>query len=264
MPRKRILIVDDEPSVGSSLKECLESLGIGYEVTHVETGEAALEEMTKEPVELVVTDLRMQGINGLELLSQTLELAPDTRTILMTAYGDEEVEHASKRLMASSYLTKPFELDTFTVAVQNALNDQVSPMTDTLFLNGDRLDRTTQRLVDLRFEVGAQCILFSDINGRLLAEVGLTDGIAVANTARLMSTSLAGSFDIAQQLREGQSFNLIFHEGVRYDLYAANVGDDLCLTLIFDRRQGASRIGMVWLYAKRAIQDLLDLVSMTQ
>jgi hypothetical protein len=133
-----------------------------------------------------------------------------------------------------------------------------------LFLSGDRLDRTTQRLVDLRFEVGAQCILLSDINGRLLAEVGLTDGIAVAGTARLMSSSLAGSFEIAQQLREGQSFNLIFHEGVRYDLYAANVGEDLCLTLVFDRRQGASRIGMVWLYTKRAIQDLLELVSMTQ
>jgi hypothetical protein len=47
---------------------------------------------------------------------------------------------------------------------------------------------------------------------------------------------------------------------VRYDIYAANVGDQLFIALIFDRRMGASRISMVWLYAKRAIQALLPLV----
>jgi hypothetical protein len=48
---------------------------------------------------------------------------------------------------------------------------------------------------------------------------------------------------------------------VRYDIYAVNVGDQLFITLIFDRRMGASRISMVWLYAKRAIQALLPLVA---
>ena len=62
-------------------------------------------------------------------------------------------------------------------------------------------------------------------------------------------------------MREDRSFNLRYHEGVRYDIYAANVGDQLFITLIFDRRMGASRISMVWLYAKRAIQALLPLVA---
>jgi hypothetical protein len=62
-------------------------------------------------------------------------------------------------------------------------------------------------------------------------------------------------------MHEDRSFNLRYHEGMRYDIYAANVGDQLFITLIFDRRMGASRISMVWLYVKRAIQALLPLVA---
>lgn len=261
MSRKRILIVDDEANVGSSLKESLELLGHRYDVMHVESGEAALAEMSKQSFELMVTDLRMPGMNGLDLLSQALKVAPDTRTILMTAYGDDEVENASKSLNTSYYLVKPFELDTFTAAVQDTLNDQTVTVTDSFYLSDDRLGRTTQRLVDLRFEVGAQCILLVDVEGQLLAEVGLVDGLSLTTVGKLMGGGLTASSEIAQHLREGQAFNLIYHEGVRYDIYAANVSKTLFLTLIFDRRQGASRIGMVWLYTKRAIQDLLDVIS---
>ena len=111
MSRKRILIVDDETSVGSSLKESLELLGHRYDVMHVESGEAALAEMSKQSFELMVTDLRMPGMNGLDLLSQALEMAPDTRTILMTAYGDDENRNTSIRLGADDFLTKPLDFN---------------------------------------------------------------------------------------------------------------------------------------------------------
>jgi Response regulator containing CheY-like receiver, AAA-type ATPase, and DNA-binding domains len=107
MPSKRILIVEDEPKVGFFLKESLESLGRGYAVSQVETGEAALAEMARQPFELVVTDLRMPGMSGLDLLSHVREVAPDTRTILITAYGNDEVESESKRLNASHYSASP-------------------------------------------------------------------------------------------------------------------------------------------------------------
>ena len=260
MPVKRILIVDDEPKVGFFLKETLESLGRGYSVSHVESGEAALDEMTRQPYELVVTDLRMPGMSGLDLLGRVQEMAPDTRTILITAYGNGDVESETRRLNAARYFTKPFPIDEFTAAVQNMLDDQSS---DAPVLSRDRLDRIDQRLSDLRFEVGAQCILLADRRGQLLSEVGLTDSLSPDELAELMGGGFDSLFQVAQHLHEGHAFNLTYHEGVRYDIYAANVGDHLFLTLVFDRRQGASRIGMVWLYTKRAIQDLLDSVSPT-
>ena len=258
MPGKRILIVEDEAKVGFFLKETLESLGRGYSVSHVESGEAALVEMARQPYELMVTDLRMPGMSGIDLLGRVRELAPDTRTILITAYGSDEVESASRRLQAARYFSKPFPIEEFTAAVQDVLGDRSA---EAPALNRDRLERIIQRLSDLRFEVGAQCILLADATGRLLGEVGPTDGLAPATLAELMGGGFASLFQVARHLHEGHAFNLTYHEGVRYDIYAANVSDRLFLTLVFDRRQGASRIGMVWLYTKRAIQDLLDTVS---
>lgn len=258
MPGKRILIVDDETKVGFFLKETLESLGRGYAVSHVNSGEEALDEMSRQPYELVVTDLRMPGISGIDLLHRVHELSPETRTILITAYGNDEVENESRRLNAARYFTKPFPIDEFTAAVQDVLENQT---TDASLLSRERLERITQRLSDLRFEVGAQCILLADMDGRLLAEIGLTDSLSPVELTELMSGGFDRLFRVARHLHEGHAFNLTYHEGVRYDVYAANVGDRLFLTLVFDRRQGASRIGMVWLYTKRAIQDLLELVS---
>ncbi len=260
MSRKRILIVDDEPKVGFFLKESLESLGRGYDVSHVGTGEAALAEMARRPFELIVTDLRMPGLNGLDLLARVREVAPDTRTILITAYGSDEVESESKRLNASHYFSKPFQIDDFTTAVENVLADETPGASEALDLNSEQIDRIRQRLSDLRFEVGAQCILLADMPGRLLAEVGPADGITPPALTELMGSGFAPLFQVARHLHEGHTFNLTYHEGARYDIYAANVGDKLFVTLVFDRRQGASRIGMVWLYTKRAIQDLIDAV----
>ena len=258
MPGKRILIVDDETKVGYFLKETLESLGRGYAVSHVNSGEEALDEMSRQPYELVVTDLRMPGISGIDLLHRVHEISPGTPTILITAYGNEEVENESRRLNASRYFAKPFPIDEFTAAVQDVLDSQNA---DAPPLSRERLERITQRLSDLRFEVGAQCILLADMDGRLLAEIGLTDSLSPVELTELMSGGFDRLFRVARHLHEGHAFNLTYHEGVRYDIYAANVGDRLFLALVFDRRQGASRIGMVWLYTKRAIQDLLELVS---
>ena len=261
MPGKSILIVEDEPKVGFFLKESLESLDRGYRVLHVDSGEAALAEIGRQPFELLVTDLRMPGMSGLDLLSRVHEMSPATRSILITAYGSDEVESESRRLNAAYYFTKPFQIDDFTLAVQSVLNDRPDAAPDSSALSGEQRDRVLQRLTDLRFEVGAQGILLADLQGRLLAEVGLLDELAPSTLTGLLGGSFVSLFDLARHLRESRSFNLTYHEGARYDLYAANVGDALFLTLIFDRRQGASRIGMVWLYTKRAIQDLLELLS---
>jgi hypothetical protein len=105
------------------------------------------------------------------------------------------------------------------------------------------------------------CIVLADITGQLITQVGTAEDAAPAELAALLGGSFSAEFGLARQLREERSFNLRYHEGVRFDLYAANVGDQLFLLLLFDRRMGASRISMVWLYTKRAIQDLLPLVA---
>jgi len=258
---RRILIVDDEPKVAFFLQESLESLERNYQVVHAETGESALEAMDHGRFDVVITDLRMPGMNGLQLMQHVKEHFPETRTILITAYGSDDVEAETRRLNAYRYFTKPFHIEDLTEAVQEAMEDGVPSTASLVVLPDERLERLTQRLNDLRYEVGAQCILLADMSGQLVVEAGLAEGIGPSTLTALMSGGFANEFEINRHLREDRSFNLHYHEGTRYDIYSSNVGDALFLTLAFDRRMGASRIGMVWLYTKRAIQDLIAILA---
>jgi hypothetical protein len=77
----------------------------------------------------------------------------------------------------------------------------------------------------------------------------------------LVNRSFESSLQMVQQLREERSFNLVYHEGARFDVYSSNVDQGRFVVLVFDRRQGPNRIGIVWLYTKRAVQDLFYLLA---
>ena len=109
------------------------------------------------------------------------------------------------------------------------------------------LDRVLQRLQDLRFEVGAQVVWLADRAGRVLAEAGLIDHLVPAEMVDVVNRSFDSSLQLVQQLREDRSFNLVYHEGTRFDMYSSNIDAARFIVLVFDRRQGPNRIGVVWL-----------------
>jgi hypothetical protein len=123
------------------------------------------------------------------------------------------------------------------------------------------LPRVVQRLQDLKFELGAQCVWLADRTGQLLAEAGLVEDLVPAEQVNLVNRSFDSSLQLVQRLREDRSFNLVYHEGTRFDIYSSNIDESRFIVLVFDRRQGPNRIGVVWLYTKRAVQDLQPLVS---
>jgi len=121
MESRHILIVDDEPKVAFFLRQALERLNRNYRVTIAHSGEEALEVLGRSSLDLLVTDLRMPGISGLELIRRVRESSPQTRVILITAYGSEEVKVEAYRLDAHGYITKPFDIEQFAEVVQEAL-----------------------------------------------------------------------------------------------------------------------------------------------
>jgi len=128
-------------------------------------------------------------------------------------------------------------------------------------LSPHRFEAIHNCLSELRFEVGAQCVLLADIFGELVAEVGVTTELDTATLVSLLAGGYATTFEMARQLGESRSLNLNFHEVGRYDIYSSNVGEDFLLVILCDRQVGPSRVGMVWLYAKRAIEKLLGLMA---
>jgi DNA-binding response OmpR family regulator len=108
MKQIRVLVVDDELFVGELLKEYLSI--IGYEVTAVSNGEDALSAVGVSQPHIVILDIRMPGMGGMEVLKAIKEKNRTTGVIMLSAYGDPETVNEALRLGADHYLQKPMNL----------------------------------------------------------------------------------------------------------------------------------------------------------
>ena len=100
-----ILVVDDEPVARQSLSDILRLEG--YSVNSVPNGQSAVEFVRTHTVDLMVVDLRMPGMDGLEVVQVVNQISPDTEVVLLTAYGSTETAVQALRLRIHDYLLKP-------------------------------------------------------------------------------------------------------------------------------------------------------------
>lgn len=118
-PGNRVLVVDDEPDFLEFVQWQLETLG--YETRSAETGEAALAILSEFPADAILADLRMPGMDGIELIRRIAGLRPDAQCIVVTGHGGVESAVAAMRLGAVNYLRKPVGVEELDVAIQKAL-----------------------------------------------------------------------------------------------------------------------------------------------
>jgi DNA-binding response OmpR family regulator len=115
----RLLVVDDESSVRSSLREILEQEG--HEVVTAASGEEALSKLREGRFDLILVDLKMEGIDGLEVMTEAKQLTPDTVIIMLTAYGTLDSAIGAIRQGAHDYLLKPCNVDEIVASVETGL-----------------------------------------------------------------------------------------------------------------------------------------------
>lgn len=120
--KPRILVVDDEESIREFLNIMLKKEG--YEVTCVEDGQKADEILKKKSFELVISDLQMPHVTGLELLKIVKDNYPNTLFMLITAFGTTETAVEAMKNGAYDYITKPFKLDEVRINIANALKSK--------------------------------------------------------------------------------------------------------------------------------------------
>jgi DNA-binding NtrC family response regulator len=150
MSKADILIVEDERNLAYTLAQALRRTS-GEEFTVVicsSAGEALLL-LSVQPFDLVISDLRLPGMSGLELLSKVRQDYPDIRTILMTGFGTEQVEAAAKQL-TDAYLTKPFDLPDVLHLVQQVIKNPALPPEETTQPQGARRILVMEDEDDLR------------------------------------------------------------------------------------------------------------------
>ncbi len=145
--RKRVLVVDDEDTIRGVIEQVLTD--DGYEVIEASSGEEALDEFRREPCDLVVTDIYMGKMTGLELLKEIKILRQEAIVVVMTSNASLETAMSALRSGAYDYLIKPFEdIDLISAVVHRAIDRiQLEEMAAILHVGRQRPQRAVQRHV---------------------------------------------------------------------------------------------------------------------
>ncbi|WP_272826065.1 response regulator [Paenibacillus thiaminolyticus] len=124
MDKKKVLIVDDQNGIRVLLMEVFSSEG--YSTYQASNGKIALNIVREESPDIVLLDMKIPGMDGLEILKQIKKMEPQMKVIMMTAYGELDMIKEATDLGAIMHFTKPFDIDEMRVAVNMTLQQDHS------------------------------------------------------------------------------------------------------------------------------------------
>lgn len=203
--KSSILIVDDEPVTRKSLTDILRLEG--YVVTSAPNGQAAVEYVRTHHVDLMVVDLRMPGMDGLEVVQVVNQIAPDTEIILLTAFASTETAIQALRLRIHDYLQKPAPPAQIVASVKKGLDrraarmqakssgidvDDVNEMFDTIGLDDDTEVDLSRRQIKRKDKI----INLTPAEGRLLRILLANEGKVFAHRELVL---LVQGYDTSQR-----------------------------------------------------------------
>ncbi len=119
--KTKIMLIDDEPIVGTRLKPALEKNG--YEVEIFTSGVDALQRFEETAFDIVVTDVRMDEIDGIDVLNRALEVSPEVKVIIITGYATIEMAREALAKGAFDFIAKPFKPNELREVIEKAASE---------------------------------------------------------------------------------------------------------------------------------------------
>ena len=126
MKKLRLLLVDDEKEFVETLADRLRMRDLEANIAH--DGEEALSAVKKEEPDVIVLDVKMPGMDGIEVLRRVKNAYPDVEVIILTGHGSKKDEETARRLGAFDYVRKPADLDTLVPRIKNAFQRRMSKL----------------------------------------------------------------------------------------------------------------------------------------
>lgn len=251
--RKRILIVDDDEKLATLLQESLRTLGEGYEVVTAGGTDEALAKVSKRSFNLVITDLMMPEVDGLQLLEALKVISPSIVTVAMTAFDSQEIRAKAERFGIYRYLAKPFSVHEFRQCVRDALEEAEQTQEATAF-SEEQLKAIERNLSSLRTSVRAHSVALIDSAGRIISLQSVERDLDMTTLCNALVTGNAAvAAEMARLLGGWPTCRLSYHEGDDYNVCVYTLNEDFSLVIVFG--QGV-KVGQVWFYAKQVVGDL--------
>lgn len=138
--KKRIFFVDDEPQVRKIVQRTIEQYG--YDVVCFKDGQSCLDELSVGDCDLLITDVNMPGLDGIELLGKVKKIRPLLDVLIVTGYGDIPMAVRAVKNGAYDFLEKPLDRDRLIPVIRNILSDDVG-----CELKGKKLTRTEEKVL---------------------------------------------------------------------------------------------------------------------
>jgi CheY-like chemotaxis protein len=219
------------------IRSSLESLEQDFHIVDVLSGEEALLELSGDPIDLLIADVRLPGISGLELMKKFKEKDSDIKVILVSGVTDPKIRQQVAQAGAEAFFFKPLSLADFLDSVERILGIVESTLPLELKVEQDEaIDQEkeasgmSRRITELQDELNASAVLLLGEGGNVLVRAGdpPDNEIESAIMPTLISAFNAG-VNISQFLEQDSPDNLLSFRGRNYDLFLAPVGEAYCL-----------------------------------
>jgi|GEM_PF-318312 len=265
----KIMVVDDSPQISKALTDLLGASG--YFVRAAPSGERALQILETAKFDLIITDLKMTGMTGIELAKHVQDRVPGLPVVILTGFGDMDSVISALRLGVADYLKKPFSIDEVLAVVEReiiksrgrpvksaaAVTPEDKPPRLYIFAQRD-LEQIEGVLSRLRAQATAESAMLVEQAGYVIAAKGLSSSGEVEPLSNLIASSRSSSASLASLLGEVQDFSTSYMEGQRVSVYTTSLGRALYLAVIVPK---GTKQGLVWLYAKEAAVEIDRIVQ---
>jgi CheY-like chemotaxis protein len=245
MSTHRILIVEDQREVSRLLRSALETLEYDLQVVEIPSGEEAILDSSRNKVDLLVSDFRLPGMTGIELMHKVQKFQPEAKIILVTGQQDPRIRKEIAEAGANAFFLKPIPMADFLDAVERHLNlvetilppEPIAPQEPEVHYNLPDL------LAGLRQELAAVSVLILNDSGRILARAGgLPDNDdEIALISSLLSIQSAGQ-KVSRLIGQKTPSNWHVFDGGKYDLVFAPVGSTHAMLVIGKGIAGEDRV----------------------
>jgi CheY-like chemotaxis protein len=258
MPPYRVLIVDDHPDIRNLLRFSIATLGSDFNVVAVPSGEEALLEIHIQSIDLLISDILLPGMSGLELMKKAKLRYPDLKVILITGVEDRRIRREIAEVGADAFFLKPMDTADFLDAIERCLGLVESKKMGPVSLAKEKPEANlSERLISLRQELGAVSVVLLDDLGNILARAGDTPDTSEESALfpSLMASLNAGC-KVAKHLKGNAPHDFMFFSGPKYDIFLTHVGESYALLQVVNSIDLEHDLSHIIQTVFKGVQDL--------